>query len=305
MQSVAVIAVLGAIALVVVLALIVVAAATVVWFVLGKDEFLDLITLPIFRIAQSFAEENKYFTSVPEGFAALVVVGGEYVKTLTEWEGRTSDSNGKIVPGRESKPLRGLLRLGGLRWLGFKGQVYAYRLRWRSIREDGSIAEHNEVLSLVMLKPHPYFFEVKDAEDLQNVRVNLEFAVLMRCSNPRKFVFEVQDPLETVFARLQPAVIEVVGQWKWQGIRVDRQGFDDALWARLVQGELRSDLEENVGVVIETMELRDISVAELDQEVASELYRAEQLGQAEIVRRERSGEARGRGIKAFIRGLKP
>ncbi len=272
------------------------------WLLFGKEFAQDLLTLPLFYWAKRWAKKKKLFVSIPEGFAVLVVEGGEYVKTLVQWEGWTTDSEGNIISGEEPEFLGGLFDLGGIRWLGLKGQVYSFHFRYHSIREDGTAVEHDEDFEQVMLKTHPpYLFAARDVEDKGNVPVDLEFPFIMRVFNPRKFVFEAQDSLEIAFSKIEPVVTGLVGQWDWQDIRSEKETFETELWEKLKS--VRSYLKDELGILILEMPLRRIIPPEAFAESSAEAQRAEGLGKAAVVEAQRAGEARAGAIRSFLKVL--
>ncbi len=258
---------------------------------------------------EQLAKEDRFFTKVLEGYAVLVTVGGEYDKALVQWEGRTTDDEGNIIRGYEPRFLGGLLATGGYRWLGLKGQPYRYRLRWHSIREDGEVVKHDEVLTRVLLKSHNYAFGVRDVEDVDNWRVDLKFVVVMKCVNPRKFIFELQDPIEMVFSRIEPVVTNLLGQRSWQEIRAEKEDFDRLFYESLNNQEsldnqgVLDTLENRFGVEIEEIELRAIELREDYQEAAAASRKAEELGKAEVVRSRKKGEAFAERVRGMVLGL--
>lgn len=276
-------------------------------FILPQEGLLwDLVTLPLFRLVEQLAKEDRYFTKVLEGYAVLVTVGGEYDKTLVQWEGRTTNNEGDVVPGHEPRFLDGLLATGGYRWLGLKGQPYRYRLRWHSIREDGEVKRHDEVLTRVLLKSHNYVVGVRDVEDADNWRVDLGFVVVMKCINPRKFIFELQDPIEMVFARIEPIVTDLLGQQSWQEVRAYKKDFDALFLQELEQGDAQSvlnTLKNRFGVEIEEIELRTIELREDYQEASAASRKAEELGKADVVRSRKRGQAVAERIRGLVLGL--
>lgn len=258
---------------------------------------LEVILWPFFFPARWLAKPRWLFVSIPEGFTVLIVEGGAFKRGEIQWEGRTLDrETWDVVP--EGRKRRGkVLRepwhpFGGIRWLGFRQQVYAYRLRWSTPHEDGTIVSHNEVLAQVMLKEHIYYMVAKGVEDINEIPVDFGFLVSLSCVNPYKFVFEVQDPFELMTNLIAAEFGDYVGKKTWEKITEEREEAEEELWKILKDRRLLKRLKKRYGIEIkEKLQIRDITPPSDVQARARAEWEATQEAKAVGVR---AGAEKGR-----------
>jgi regulator of protease activity HflC (stomatin/prohibitin superfamily) len=108
-----------------------------------------------------------------------------------------------------------------------------YRLRWTSVREDGTYSPHNEVLDYVMLKDHIYLVRVKGAEDADMVPLDVDLFLTMRVTNPYKAIFRVQDWVELVTGRTMPLFRQYVAGNTFKDLKSKTQEAGGEVWQRL------------------------------------------------------------------------
>jgi len=233
--------------------------------------FVGLLIL----IWKVWAPMNFLFTIIPEGMARIIVKAGAFDKVLIQWKGYVLDQDGNVVPGQEPwRPLGDLL--GGLHFIGWPfRQVYVYRLRWTSVREDESEVPHDEVLDQVLLKDHQFLVKTADAEDSEMVPLTLKILLVMRVMNPYKAIFRVQDWIEMVFALMKPVFREYCGQHLWQEMTAQKQQMGAALLADLQATGVMARIADLYGVNLSWIGVKDVGAPPTYQEASTRQYMAE------------------------------
>ena len=263
------------------------ALATFVWFVL--------------------APRNYFFTFVTEGTAKIVVKAGGFFKILIQWKGYTFDENQNVVSENEwmkdsevvAAGMPGAKRykeswhpFGGLRWIGAWPifQIYLYRLRWTSVREDGTYSSHDEVLDYVMLKDHIYLVRVEGAEDADMVPLDVDLLLTMRVVNPYKAIFRVQDWIELVTGRTMPLFRRYVAVNTFKDLKSKTQEAGGEVWQRLdalVNGHpsLIDEFRTDYGAQIKEggVEMKEVTPPKEYQEAAARKYMSEREKEKRMV----------------------
>lgn len=241
-----------------------------------------IILFPLF-VWGVLAPSNRFFTFVKEGTAKIVVKADQYNKTLIQWKDYTLDDEGNVVKdgtrkkGRTYREPRHLF--GGLRFYGLWPllDIYTYRLRWTSIRQDGAISPHDEMLDYALLKDHLYLVKIDRAEDKDMVPLDIELLVTMRVVNPYRAIFRVQDWVEMVLGRMKPLFRQYVAENTFKQLVERKQQAGGELWERLLKtGEIKLFRNE-YGIEVREggVEMKDITPPPQYQEAATRKYLAE------------------------------
>ncbi len=287
--------------------------AIVLWFVFGWKGLtvLALVVGAIGVIGTFFwfilAPRNYFFTFVTEGTAKIIVKAGGFFKALIQWKGYTLDEDQNVVPENEwvkngevvaegtpgAKKYREPWHpFGGLRWVGIWPvfQIYLYRLRWTSVREDGSYSPHDEVLDYVMLKDHIYLVKLRGAEDTDMVPLDVDLLLTMRVTNPYKAIFRVQDWIELVTGRTMPFFRQYVGENTFKELKSKTQEAGGEVWQRLdalVSGRpsLIDEFKIDYGAQIKEggVEMKEVTPPKEYQEAATRKYMSEREREKRMV----------------------
>lgn len=258
-----------------------------------------MVVVSLLAIYDYFAPRNIFFTMVTEGTAKIVVKAGAFDKVLMQWKGYALDENGNIVPEgmfgiKEPRHL-----LGGIRWIGLwpAKKIYIHRLRWTSVRADGTESYHDEDLDQVLLKEHLYLVKITEAEDKDMVPLSIFLFVTMKVVNPRKAIFNVQDYMEMVQGRIQPLFRQYAAGTTFRELTEKRQGIQDELWKKLEENKLIESFEKDYGILIKTggIEIKDINPPKEYQEAATKRYKAERERERIIV----EADAEAQRVKAI------
>ncbi|MCX6760402.1 MAG: SPFH domain-containing protein [Candidatus Nealsonbacteria bacterium] len=272
--------------------------AVVAWFVnitfIVESEWAYTITLgalliPLSAIALyfGFGPLNIFFTIINEGTAKAITSGGAVVKILFQYTDHARMPNGKIAV-QQGAVQPSLFGLGGLQFYGiwpFR-QVYDYPFSWATIDQDGEKKEHiSETLDYVMLKDSLYWFDIREAEDFNLVPLNLEGLVIVRVVDPYKALFGPQNWLKITIALIQKLI---------RGEVAEREGGYKELVAKraLLGSELMEDedvkeviaeLEEDYGVKIIKLEIKDIDPTANFRELTMKEIIAKQERKATVI----------------------
>ena len=265
--------------------------------------FLLLILLAIPFVYWGLAPLNIFFTFVDEGTAKIVVKGGKFIKALIQWESHTFDRTetetkwNVVEEGTEARTTGAVTHkesrhlFGGLRFYGLWpiSDIYGYRLRWTSIRENGEASQHDEILDSVMLKDMIYFAEIRGAEEKNKIPLDIGLIITLRVINPYKALFNVQDWLELVLNRIKPLFRERVANNTYDELLVKKQKIGGELWKKLKEEKLIEEFENDYGIKIKEggIEMKDITPPAIYQKAATQKYLAERESE------KRAGETMG------------
>ena len=233
----------------------------ILWILLG----ILIIGLVTFLIIWFYlAPRNYWFTFVEEGRAKIVVRGDKFEKALIQWTGHTFDYQKKVeedkwnvIEGKEKwHPF------GGLRYYGFWPikALYSYRFQWTGVTEDGIVQHHpKEWLDYVLLKDDVYYFEVKQAEDRNLLPLDFGIVITLRVINPYKALFKIQNWLETVINRTQPAIRDIVGEREFKEMIAQEKELSDAIKDDIEKRGLFKEFREDYGIEIKKTQIRTVS----------------------------------------------
>ena len=166
---------------------------------LGVPLFVILLLLSIYLI---LAPENLFFTFVPENKVKFIVSGGKLKKILLSSNQYELNEKYDVVDGKSS----GLW--GGLFFYGFwpLSDVLIYRFSWVNITKTSEVVPHEKVLDTMILKVDMYLTELKGAEDIDMIPVNVKAILTARIVNPYKAMYAAQDWLENLINIVNPAI---------------------------------------------------------------------------------------------------
>ncbi|OHA75970.1 MAG: hypothetical protein A3I38_02985 [Candidatus Wildermuthbacteria bacterium RIFCSPLOWO2_02_FULL_47_10] len=248
-----------------------------------------------------FAPRNLFWTFVTEGTAKIAVHGGKFHKIIMEWKGYDLDGAWNVVKADEAQVKRRLF--GGARYIGLPPffKIYAYRLRWSSPREDGTVVAHDEVLSHVLLKDHIYTIHIRGAEDKQRIPLDIDLLITARIVNPYKFVFNVQDAFEVVLNRIAALFRDYAGETTYEFLTSNKGDAAKIIWKKLRAKGLIQEFRENYGVEIieQGIEIREIAPPQEYQRAATRKYLAEREREETEIR----ADAERRRLEAVYKAI--
>ncbi len=274
------------------------------WWIGLVGTVIAITVLPFCLIYFWWARRNLFFTFVPEGRAKIVVRGDQFDKVLMQWEGYVFDDDGNVVPTnkwvkkgevldvvevldrengevkikRRRKPITGAKIypskkkkcLGGLRFYGLwpLEDIYLYDFAWTNVLQDGTVQKHpKQTIDYVLLKVDVYWARVQKAEDSQMLPLDVELVLTIRVVNPYKTLFRVQNWLETVINRTEPAVRDVITEDTYEKWISEKEDLADRIISDKETQELLKELRSSFGVEVMAIEVRSINptTAELDE----------------------------------------
>jgi regulator of protease activity HflC (stomatin/prohibitin superfamily) len=242
---------------------------------------LVFLVLPFVLIYFWWAPNNLFFTFVPEGRAKIVVRGDAFREALIQWEGhdlarRSSDDiDVWDVIERPDQPRR---FWGGLRFYGFWPivDIFVYSFSWTGVAQDGQVQSHTkELLDYILVKVDVYWAQVRKAEDKQMLPLDVELVLTIRVINPYKALFRVQNWLETVINRIEPAVRDAITEDTYERWISEEKDLADRLISDKETQELLKELRSSFGIEVSAIEVRSINptTAELDESRKATLKR--------------------------------
>ncbi|MCD6270520.1 hypothetical protein J7J23_01930 [bacterium] len=228
---------------------------------------LDLPNFPLVRFIVAlvvlsvlvyfvWAPNNLYFTKIKEGTAKNVFKAGAFHKTLIQWKGRTLNDEGEVVEGKEWH------LLGGFRYYGFwpiKG-IDEYQFSWINFTQESGAQRHpKETIDYVLLKQDVYWAIIKNAEDKNLVRLDVEIILTIRITNPRKARFEIENWLEAVINRIGPVVVKAMTKKSFHELIAEKASIGDDIMATREMEKLKLIFSNEYGVDLMDLQVEDIN----------------------------------------------
>lgn len=243
------------------------------WWIGLVGAVIAITVLPFCLIYFWWAPHNLFFTFVPEGRAKIVVRGDAFRKALIQWEGHglaRHPSDGIDVWDVVERP--GLARrfFGGLRLYGVwpLDDIFVYDFSWTGITQNGQVEPHiKEPLDYILVKIDVYWAQVKKAEDNNMLPLDVELVLTIRVINPYRALFRVQNWLETVINRIEPAVRDAITEDTYEKWISEDKDLADRLISDKETQELLKEIRSNFGIEVIAIEVRGINptTAELDE----------------------------------------
>jgi len=223
------------------------------------------------------APNDIFFTFIQEGTARIILKAGEFHKVLIQWEGKTLDGEGNVIPGRERH------LFGGLRYCGLWPlyAIYKYKFQWTGVKDNGEFDPHPpEELDYILLMDDVYGFEVPSGEDKDLVPLDVGLTLTVRVVNPYKALFAIQNWYETMVNRIRPYVRDFLTTGTYEKLIKDTTRIDRGIWSRLTSEGILDEFKDNYGVEIKKIEVKDINPREEYREATMKAW----LGEREAER---------------------
>lgn len=215
-----------------------------------------MIILAFLLIYFWWAPNNLFFTFVPEGRAKIVVRGDAIRKILIQWKGHILTDDWDVVEQPTKRRFFGGLRIYG--WWPLD-DIYIYDFSWTNVREDGEIQRHEkETIDYILLKDDVYWAKVEKAEDQKLLPLDIELVLTVRALNPYKALFQVENWLETVINRTEPAVRDRITEDTYENWIVKPKDLADSIVSDLETKELLKEFKERYGVDLRAIEVKEI-----------------------------------------------
>lgn len=239
---------------------------------IGALPFVFLV-LPFMMIYFWWARNNLFFTFVPEGRAKIVVRGDAFKSALIQWKGHdlarrpSGNTDTWDVIERPDQPKH---FWGGLRFYGLwpLDDIYLYGFAWTNVLQDGTVQKHpKQAIDYVLVKVDVYWAQVQKAEDKKMLPLDVEMVLTMRVINPYKALFRVQNWLETVINRIEPAVRDAITGDTYERWISGEEDLADRIISDRETKKLLKELRSSFGVEVSAIEVRSINptTAELDE----------------------------------------
>ena len=205
------------------------------------------------------APRNRWFTFVPEGTAKAIIRGDAAIKMLIQWNGRTFDKQGDVIPeDEEHKEPRHLF--GGFRFYSLFHPVddlYIYSFEWFGVKGNGEVEHHpKEILDYIMLKDDVYWMSVENAEDKDGLPITIQIILTLRIVNPRKALFDIQNWLETVINRTEPFVRDFITTDTYLELIKKTERLGSEIEEKLE--DVLKEFKSRYGVEVRKIEVRNI-----------------------------------------------
>jgi hypothetical protein len=228
----------------------------------------------------------------------MVVKGGEFARTLMRWTGHSLDNDGNVV----DVPDQQKHRFGGVEFYGWFPfyDIQLRLMRWTTVRENGELVEHEEVLADVLLMDLVYGIVLRGAEDKNGIPVDYVFLMPYRPVNPYKAMYKTRDYHEMVQAKIEPLLRHHVCQYAWQELAADRAGHGNKVSKLLKQYKELEELLNVYGILVnpDDIELKEVTPPAEYQRLAIITYEAEQEAKAVAITAKAKSQAAGAIIGA-------
>lgn len=260
-----------------------------------------------------WAPNDLFFTFVTEGMAKIVVKAGAFDRVLIQFKDHALRGECGLVTDEKDHecdivPYTTTHRriLGGLRYFGPWPlyYIYHYHLRWTSVHQDGTIAQHDEELDQVLLKDHIYLVQIKGAEDAGMVPLDIDLLLTMRVINPYKAIFKTQDWIEMVLGRMKPAFRQYVSAKSFEELVKAKQEAGEEIWKILDNSKDVKAFREEYGIDIADggIEMKDVTPP-LEYQQAATLEYLANMEKKKVVVGSEAEKARLENVYGTIRDL--
>lgn len=275
--------------------------ATTLWVVVGL--VISLPTSLFLMIYFWWAPNNLFFTFVKEGTAKIVARGDSFEKILIQWmdyevakKATPVVSKWDVIKGPSGKKFFGGLRFYGL-WPLW--DIFIYAFSWTNFAQSGDkagqpVAHDKVLLDFVLLKTDVYWARVEKAEDKNLLPLSVGIILTIRIINPHKALFAVQNWLETVINRIQPAVRQIITTKSFEKWIVEKADLARIIFLAL-QGkdgngnfdptltDLISEFRSLYGVDIQAFAVQEINPPEEQRQATLKKYLADQEAKGVVV----------------------
>ena len=176
---------------------------------------------------------------------------------------KTPKNYGGKTPWNEKKTWkdsRGWInKFFGIYWVGIppKTRVYGYKFQWAEIQQketpegqEGTpgltVKVRNEVVYSIFAKVFPYMMELKSAETIDKLPVTLRYVLNMRCTNPAKALFWIDNWLAKTQAAANENARNYVGFSTYEELTSETRAKTEREKRRLAgQQKDPEDLQKN------------------------------------------------------------
>ncbi|MEF8846983.1 MAG: SPFH domain-containing protein [Candidatus Paceibacterota bacterium] len=194
---------------------------------------------------------------------------------------------------------RDFYRGGGLRFFSPYYPLYevnTYKFSWAALSQDGEVKIHkNEELDYILVQPDLYYFQVTDAEDEDLLPLGAEVTVRIRVVNPKKAMLVPENWLEMVINLIRPAIRNSLSSEKYKNLTGQYEDLSEDIFATIVSSGLIDQLEEDYGVQVERLDIKNLDPPEDLREAT--LKEAIAGYEADAAKTRAKGEAEAKKIK--------
>jgi len=226
-----------------------------------------VLIMDFFLIYFWWAPNNLFWTFVPEGRAKIIVRGDAFKKVLIQWQGHKlieqaapdgSADKGDVIESPAKKTLFGGLRIYGC-WPF--DDVFVYNFSWTNLTESGEPKTHvKETLDYILLKDDVYLVEVKEAEDRAMLPLDVQIILTIRILNPYKALFQIQNWLEAVKNRIEPAIRDCVTKDTFENWIAEPKDLGQRIFVNLKKKNgIVTELRTRYGVDLRALGVRDVN----------------------------------------------
>jgi hypothetical protein len=262
-------------------------------------------------LALDLAKQDKFFTSVEEGYAIAIEENKEFKFFLMSYKGH--GFNGDVNKVGDSidywnivdDPVRRwrLPLIRGIRWIGFPGfnVVKTYHFTWSSLEEQkdeksGKLVQRPvpkdiKDLRYISLKRDQYVTRLEEAETTENVPFDSNILIGGKVVNPYRALYRVEKWLEATQNLVKTEMRSYFGQHDYEDLRQMR---DDKVEMSEDFVDLIKYIENEFGFRIDSVKLSTLEAAGPAAETfirSSTLkYNAEKQAEADVI----AGEGRAK-----------
>lgn len=194
-------------------------------------------------IVRFFAENDLFFSKIDEATAAIFIRGGRLDHVKISYDGHYLDEDYNVkkspLPPPDQKPKEEKKFWGGIHFYGTPPLMerMTYNFKWSHRHADGTVRDHNEDISHILLVPDYYVQRYKvgtesELEDANGFGIGAFLILPMQIVNPVEAILRVKDFLTAIFSLVDPAVVNFVaffrGKEDLTGMKVGPLDEDDA-----------------------------------------------------------------------------
>lgn len=200
---------------------------------LGTLVALILIPVVIFLVLYLiWAPHGIFAFFLEEGYAKIIMEGNSFYDMHIKRKGKYLIDNYDVVDEGSIWPRKKLpfTIFGMVPYLWPFRKVYTYNQRWVKFK-DGVKEKREEVLDHVIIMPYVYGVEVKDAETLGKIPIDIMMEVETEIFNPYKAMFQIKDWNAAMTSWVEGASRDFVSKNTYE---------------QIIRGELSESLKEHI-----------------------------------------------------------
>ena len=265
--------------------------------------FFAVIAAAAYSVYVYFAPKDLFWGGAREGTARIVVTGPKgkaaFVKAIMSFKGYEFDKDWNVIIDRTfhegKKSILERIGLGGIYWIGIPSVrgVYEYFFSWSTLLPNGELDPHEiKNLDHISLKEDTYGTLLPKAETGESmVPIDVTLLITARIVNPRKALFEVDHWLQNVINIAKVPVLAHIATMDNPRELLGNEELTKLFFDKLDKSGDIEYFRNKYGVEVSRVEVGAIGLSKEEEEAAMQKWKAEQTGEAEVVKKTKEGEA--------------